>query len=190
MTKPVILIFFVLLCSCHQSTPKRSGNSEDKLTASPSRKEDSVYTNDPKEVSLPVKPKGNTDNVINRKADSGLIKLAVEILRFVKTRNYKKLASFIHPEYGIRFSPFAYIDTTDDRKFYADELLLLAKQGKRINWNSSWDSERSPEFLTIDQYFKRYVYDVDFLNAELISLNKFHTPGHRLEQYRKGLCQL
>ncbi|HYK55574.1 MAG TPA: hypothetical protein VEV15_03780, partial [Flavisolibacter sp.] len=74
---------------------------------------------------------------------------------------------------------------TDDRKFYADELLLLAKQGKAINWNSSWDSERSPEFLTIDQYFKRYVYDVDFLNAELASLNKFHTQGTDLNNIKK-----
>ena len=31
--------------------------------------------------------------------------------------------------------------------------------------------------MTVDGYFKKFVYDVDFLNVELKSINQYHSQG-------------
>lgn len=126
--------------------------------------------------SLPKKSEERADTVVKRKADSTLLlKIAGEILMTIKKREYAKLASFVHPEYGVLFSPYANIDTSGSRILSSTGIIQLAKQNKRINWYSSWDA--NPEFLTIDQYIKKFVYDVDFINAPVKSVNKFHSQG-------------
>jgi hypothetical protein len=105
-----------------------------------------------------------------------LLKTSTEIFKTIKKRNYNKLASFIHPKYGVRFSPYAYIDTARSRILSPELFLKFVKQKKRINWHSPL-SDTDTEFLTIDQYFKKYVYDVDFLNAPVKAINKFHSHG-------------
>ena len=118
-----------------------------------------------------------TDTIVKRKTDTILLfKIATEILKTIKKRDYTKLASFVHPKYGILFSPYAYIDTSRSRVLSPTRLIQIAKQNKRINWHSSW-SDSGNEFLTISQYFKKYVYDADFLNAPVKSVNKFHSHG-------------
>ena len=46
--------------------------------------------------------------------DSVIFALTKEILAVIKEKDYKKLTEYIHPEDGIRFSPYAYIDTAND----------------------------------------------------------------------------
>ncbi len=78
---------------------------------------------------------------------------------------------------GVRFSPYAYIDTLHDKVLSSGQFLQLLKQNKQINWNSSFDSEIKPEHLTIPEYFEKFVYDVDFLKADSISINQYHSQG-------------
>ena len=147
----------VLLFSCDHSP----SNNPDKGT----------------KTQIPDSSKKRTGTITAKKTDSTLLmNMSAEILRSVKTRDYEKLASFIHPLEGVLFSPYAYIDTTGYRKIFKNELVLLAKQNKRVDWNTSWEEDK-PELMTIDQYFKKFVYDVDFLNAQSRSLNKFHSQG-------------
>ena len=121
---------------------------------------------------------------INRKVDTALlINTSEEILSHIKNRNYKKLALFFHHKDYVRFSPYAYIDTIKDRKLSADQFLQLAKQNKKINWNSAWNEET--ELLTVDEYFKKFVYDVDFLKAELKSINDYHSQGTDLNNMKE-----
>jgi hypothetical protein len=123
---------------------------------------------------ISVKPDGAP--VTARKIDTALlIKLSEKILRYIKAKNYKSLSPFIHPQHGIRFSPYAFIDIAKDRVLSGDQLLKLAKENKTIDWHSSWEKEA--KLLTVDQYFRRFVYDADFLNAELKSLNEYHSQG-------------
>ena len=171
-----ILIFSSFLFSCNYSASKKDkGNLvDDTLSVINSNRIDNTYNKQEAAHTSNNSPK-ETDTVISRKVDTVLLmNISTEILKSIKTRNYKKFASFIHPQDGIRFSPYAFIGTTDI-KFSASEVLLIAKQHIVINWHSSW--EDTAELKTIDQYFKKFVYDVDFLNAELKSVNKFHSQG-------------
>jgi hypothetical protein len=121
-------------------------------------------------------PRVQKDSLTSRSKDSAfLMSKSIATLEFIKERNIKELATLIHPKEGLIFSPYAFIDTANARRFLKRELILMADQNKPIDWNTSWEDK--PELLSLDQYFKKFVYDVDFLNAELKSFNNFHSQG-------------
>jgi hypothetical protein len=159
----IILVVTILFFSCDQSD---------------SKKDEAIKKNQPMDST-----KKPADTLISGKNDSALLmQTSIEILAAIKAKNYEKLSSFIHPQYGIRFSPYAYVDTTN-QKFSADELIKLAKQNKKIDWGSGY---AEPEKLTVDKYFSKWVYDVDFLNAILKSFNSFHSQGTDLNNIEEA----
>ncbi len=164
-------VIFFLLTSCNptDSSIKADNPVTDTSILNESTK---FFRPDPKII----KPKDKNDTAIDRQIDTLLLlNVSKEILKHIKSRNYKKFALFIHSQDHLRFSPYANIDTIKDQVLSAEQLLLLAKQNRKINWNSTWETE--PELLTVDGYFKKFVYDVDFLNAELKSINQYHSQG-------------
>jgi hypothetical protein len=168
-----IFISVILVLSCNQ--PDSTKKESDLIT-------DTSISNKPQNDPIHPEPDSAINNPVKKtinKADTALLmSVSTEILKHIKARNYKKLALFIHPQHGLRFSPYAGIDTTDSQILSSKQLIQIAKQNKQLNWGSDWDDEADkPKLLTIDQYFKRFVYDVDFLNAELKSINKYHSQG-------------
>ncbi len=124
-----------------------------------------------------VTPKQETKII----SDSVALPLSKEILSAAKNKDYKKFASFIDAEEGIRFSPYGYIDTAHDKKFTAQEFLSYTVDKKEIKFTwGAFDGSGDKILLTIDAYFKKFVYDVDFLNAPEINLNKTVSKGNSL----------
>ena len=162
----IITPFIVLLLfsSCNQQDSLRKSNPQIADTSTSNH----LLNSFPSDSAI-IKPKEKIDTVL-------LMNVSEEILTHFKIRNYERIAQFIHPKEGLRFSPYAHIDTTKDKILSAAQFLQQAKQNDRLNWNSSWDGEK-PEFLTIDGYFKEFIYDVDFLNAKLKSINQYHSQG-------------
>jgi len=157
-------IIFLLFTSCNQQDSLKEADHQITDTSTSNHLVNSFQPD-----STVIKHKEKIDTVL-------LMNVSEEILKHFKTRNYEKIALFIHPKNGLRFSPYAHIDTTKDKVLSAAQFLQRVKQNDRINWNSSWDGEK-PELLTIDGYFKKFVYDVDFLNAKLKSINQYHSQG-------------
>jgi hypothetical protein len=80
---------------------------------------------------------------------------------------------------GLRFSPYAFVDTAHDVRMTRGKLLAEArktKQGK-ILWGE-YDGTGDPIQLTLNEYLKRFVYDADYLNPEKIKLNELITGGN------------
>jgi hypothetical protein len=151
----------ILLFSCNQTgTDKTPVNDSLPVSAEDTLKP--VVVND-------IKPENDSTLVLGK---------AKEILTAVKNKDYQGFAAFIHPGFGTRFSPYTYIDTVVDKRFSAAEFTRLLNQNKKINWNSAWADDT--EMLTVKEYFAKYVYDVDFMKAEIISLNKFHSQGSQI----------
>lgn len=111
--------------------------------------------------------------------DSVALTLSKQILSIIKQKNYQQLDSFIDGE--VRFSPYGYIDTLDDKMLTAEQLINYLTKSKleKINWGI-FDENGEPMLLTGTAYFKKFVYDVDFLNAPYISLNKTLGSGNSL----------
>ena len=115
--------------------------------------------------------------VINN--DSIILSLTKQVLSALKTKEYRLFAEFIHPVEGTRFSPYGYIDTAADVKFTTKEFLSNVDQQPKINWGS-YDGSGDTLLLTIAEYFKKFVYNADFLHAEKTSINKMISAGNSL----------
>ncbi|MDZ4757017.1 MAG: hypothetical protein SGJ10_02605 [Bacteroidota bacterium] len=109
--------------------------------------------------------------------DMTFLVLTKQILTILKSKNYKMLSYFIHPTIGLRFSPYAHIDTTSDITFTTNNFLDKTIQQNKFNWGS-YDGSGDKILLTIENYFKQFVYSADFLNADKTSLNKIIGVGN------------
>ncbi len=120
--------------------------------------------------------------------DSALLKINREILSILKKQDYKGLADFIHPNRGVRFSPYGYIDTLRNQQFSVMRFKKEIGSDKLIHWGE-FDGSGDSILLTSKAYFSKFVYNKDFLNAEKTSLNKVLGKGNSLnnvEQVYKG----
>lgn len=106
------------------------------------------------------------------------------ILQVIKNGDYKRFARYIHPASGIRFSPYGYIDTTKDRTFSAEEFIRQSQKGNKINWGNH-DGSGAPILLSVEEYFKKFVYNADFLNAEKTNFDKITGEGNSLNNLEK-----
>jgi len=80
---------------------------------------------------------------------------------------------------GVRFSPYAYIDTTSDITFTTDNFVHKINQQKKISWGR-YDRSGEGILLTLEQYFNKFVYSADFLHADSIRLIKMIGSGSSL----------
>jgi hypothetical protein len=155
MRKLLLLLPIIVMISCKQKSKKTVTPSEDTVVV---KKDTTQTVTDSREA-----------------VDSNqLYTLAGHILGLIKNRKYDSLVQYFHPD-GVRFSPYTYVDTTD-QVITKEKLLDMVKKKTKINWNSDWSGE-DPEKLTVDQYFKGFVYDVDFLTAPRRTLNRFGIRG-------------
>lgn len=111
--------------------------------------------------------------------DTLLTQLTREVLTAFKTKNYSRLDSLIHPAEGVRFSPYGTVHTEEDRKFTREAFKKLTSSGrnKKINWGS-FDGSGDEILLTPEEYFKKFVYDANFVRPEKYAINSFIGEGN------------
>lgn len=129
----------------------------------------------------PVQPK---DTIITveppaENKDTVLLKLTDEVLLAFKNRDYTALAALVHPTEGVRFSPYAYIDSVADKIMTADWIKKQAAPGKqeKIIWGE-YDPIGNKIKKTFDGYIKEFVYDVDFVKPEKRKVDAFIGSGN------------
>ena len=116
-------------------------------------------------------PRANTEEYIK----SIIEKRSFDVLTAIKNYDMEKLADAVHPDKGIRFSPYGYVDVNNDLVFTAEKVKNLAVDSKKYFWGH-YDGSGEPIILNFSDYYKKFIYDVDFVNAEQVGYNK--TLGH------------
>lgn len=97
--------------------------------------------------------------------------LADEVIQALKNKDINSLAGSVHPQSGVRFSPYSYVDTTNHQVFSSLKLIQLNQNSKTYDWGKF---EGSGELIqmTFDEYFDKFVYDKDFAAAPKIAYDK------------------
>lgn len=101
---------------------------------------------------------------------------AQDIMDILRTRDLDRLAKAIDPEQGLRFSPYAHIDSETSQRFDADKLPGFKDAGKLV-WGA-YDGSGEPIELTFRDYFEKFVYDQDFASAPKVSVNELVGKGN------------
>ena len=99
------------------------------------------------------------------------LEAAETVMEILKEDDMENLAAWAHPEKGIRFSPYAYVDTETDLVFSKDELKGLMEDSTVYEWRTFPGSGALIE-LTYADYYKQFVCDADFIKDAEISLNE------------------
>jgi hypothetical protein len=126
-----------------------------------------------------------------------VLRISNQVVAALKAKNMSKLAGFVHPTKGVRFSPFGYIGKKD-LVFKANELKILLKSKKIYRWGE-YDESEKPIKMTFAKYYKDFVYDYDFAKPDKINYNlkqnngiminniaEFYPRGVEVEYYFEG----
>ncbi len=100
-----------------------------------------------------------------------LAERADEVVTLLAARQFDRLAGYVHPEKGVRFSPSAFIDLQSDRVLSADQLAAVAKDKARYHWGLA-EGSGAPIELSFADYVQHHVYDADFAQAEKVAVDK------------------
>jgi hypothetical protein len=103
-----------------------------------------------------------------------VINNAYRVLEALKNNDSGKLADLAHPEKGIRFSPYAYVDLKKDLVFKPEGIRNGFSDQTKYTWGN-YDGIGDPIELTFQEYLKKFVYDQDFSKAKEIGIN--HSIG-------------
>ncbi|WP_223701130.1 hypothetical protein [Sutcliffiella deserti] len=114
---------------------------------------------------------GQSDEVeIKEKADSVVIGLENE--------DFGTVAAHAHPEKGVRFSPYGYVDTEKHLQFTKGEIRGFSEDNTKYTWGTQDGSGHQIE-LTPKEYYEEYIYIRDFSRfAQEINYNNLEQRGN------------
>jgi hypothetical protein len=105
-------------------------------------------------------------------------KRASQIIMALKNGDLQTLSTFVHPQKGVRFSPYAFI-RTQDLVIQADQFTGLFSNPTIYTWGV-FDGSGAPIQMTFHQYYRRFIYDANFARPEMIGFNQAIGSGNSL----------
>lgn len=130
------------------------------------------------DLNKPEEDKGEKDQVNQKSNDPEIV--ADDIVSALATGNMVALASFVHPSKDVRFSPYGYVNVDSDLVFTDLEVEMLMNDNTVYHWGS-FDGSGLPIEMTFAEYYERFVYDEDYLNAVEKSVNQRLGQGNTLD---------
>lgn len=106
------------------------------------------------------------------------------VVEAIANKNMDKLAEYVHPDFGVRISPYAFIDTIYHVRFSPAEVKELGKNEKEYNWGTQ-DGSGFPLNMTFDDYYKIFIYNKPYVKAERIGYGKPIGSGNMVYNYRE-----
>ncbi|HSB66164.1 MAG TPA: hypothetical protein VLD65_06265 [Anaerolineales bacterium] len=101
--------------------------------------------------------------------DQLIFEQATMVVTALKDEDTAALASYIDPQKGLRFSPYAAVKDTD-QIFTPDKVAGLFSDSTVYTWGGYF-ATGEPIQLTFADYYAKFIYDVDFANAPQVALN-------------------
>jgi hypothetical protein len=105
-----------------------------------------------------------------------VLNLANHVIQILKNQDMFSLSSFVHPGDGVRFSPYAYVQDTD-QVFSAGKVARIMADSSVYKWGH-YAGSGEPIQMSFPEYYSKFIYDVDFANAPQVSLNHRLSTGN------------
>ncbi|TKD72016.1 hypothetical protein [Pseudalkalibacillus hwajinpoensis] len=105
---------------------------------------------------------------------------AYDVMRAIQNRKMTDLAQFVHPQKGVLFSPYATVDSKRAQVFMPVQVKGLLTNKKQIEWGTE-AGKGDPIRLSPDDYFKTYVYDVDFIETDFVTYNGYYKETNSIQ---------
>lgn len=169
----LVLIFIITGCSAGQNSANlanfKSNNATSEVTSQP-------------QTEQPAATQEQDGN--NEGKDVVVADLAQEVILLIKEKNFEDLSLFVHPDKGVRFSPYGHVNVLTDRVYTAKELSKALSDTATYNWGSL-DGSGDPINLTFEEYYQKFIYDKDFAKPTKIAYDTVIGKGNTLINYEE-----
>jgi len=103
---------------------------------------------------------------------------ALAVVRALRLKDMRRLSAFVHPDKGLRVSPYVYVQSSD-RVFNRAQVGALSRDNRRYLWGDA-DGTGDPIRMTARQFVNRFIYDKDFLRAREVNYNTVKGRGNTI----------
>jgi hypothetical protein len=165
------------------------GKKTPRLALDEARKRiDKLLADHQKEIEK--KPMVKSRRMSPEEAKQIIARRASQTLLALKNKDMAKLSTIVHPQKGVRFSPYSYVHLNHDLVFRANELKNLLNDERKHTWGIYAGRDDSIR-LSLAEYYERFVYDVDFIKAPKVGYNsiigKGNMPNNDFQSYPQGI---
>lgn len=120
------------------------------------------------------------DEGLDTDGNAALLHQAGEVLEAIRDKDYARLSSLAHPEYGVRFTPYSTVRPESDLCLTPAQIAVLDSDSTRYLWGTD-ANKAEPIRMTVREYFDRYVFNADYTKAPLIGVDTVVEAGNALE---------
>lgn len=106
-----------------------------------------------------------------------------KVIHALGEQDMDTLSAMVHPEKGVRFTPYSYINEETDRKVSAEDIKIIFDDTATYSFGT-YDGSGEPISYTWKEYYNEFVYSKDFINAESISYNKLLHKGNMIDNIK------
>ncbi|GAA3411126.1 hypothetical protein ACFFNY_19295 [Paenibacillus hodogayensis] len=131
----------------------------------------------PDDKPAPVPGSGSGSGETTKPAAASVEEQASAAVEALKRQDWSRLAELAHPDRGIRFSPYGFVDTDKDLVFPSAALGKLYADTTKYEWGI-YEGSGEPIRLTFAEYYAKFIYDVDFAKPEQTAVNKVVGKGN------------
>jgi hypothetical protein len=103
-----------------------------------------------------------------------------ELIQALKAKDADLIAEYVHPDKGVRFTPYTYVSTDSDQVFDQETIKGFFTDQQVYLWGN-YDGSGDEIRLTPGQYYEKFIYTADFINAEEAGYNEVLSFGNMLE---------
>lgn len=115
----------------------------------------------------------------------GPLLTALDAIQLIKSKDLTGLSALVHPEKGLRLTPYPYVDLKVDQVFTAQAVAGLAGDATVYQWGN-YDGSGEPIKLSFNDYYQRFIYDHEFAGAQIIGNNHAIGMGNTLDNAQKA----
>ena len=107
---------------------------------------------------------------------------AAQTIMALKDGDMKVLSALIHPDKGVRFSPYATVQVGagGDLVFSANQVRDLMEDATVYHWGA-YDGSGEPIALSFREYYEEFVYGADFAQPDVVGFHQTVGQGNSID---------
>lgn len=123
-------------------------------------------------------------------AKKAIKETADKVIYALSVKDFECISGYVHPVKGLRFTPYTYVSPEQDVVFNVNAVKNFFNNLEHYLWGN-FDGTGEEIFLTPGEYYEKFIYPADFINAEKIGYNEVLSFGNMLENqfevYQKAI---
>lgn len=177
--KKLILPFILLTMFMSTACGNQAANEKEVEGDKPQEADEEIANDGASES----KTDDNKNNQTNDEPKEVVQKNAEAVLKLLKAKDGEELSAYVHPEKGVLFSPYVYIES-DAVTFDKEKIKGFFEDTKTYTWGAQ-DGSGEPIELTPSEYEKIYIYNGDFEQADEITVDRVESRGNTIRNISK-----